>query len=425
MEIESLTDIEKAITDNSSSLEENAVKQLKEIIDDLPDYIQNLISESFEHKRIPKEYLFSSILFAFSNVAGLAFQIDALGYSNHGNIYLALIGSRGDSKSPAMDIATAPLNEYDNKMFKEFQEKSLENGCDETLVRKQLLIQDATIEAAYLKHYENPCSLGVFMDEMFHLIEKMGNPTSKDGPMWRQLLLQGNTNKHVDIIRKTTQSFRLPKAYPVLMGSIQQDFIPKIFSGGNEESGFTDRLLFTSKLTHNPKQSRYRIDQDCLRQYSDNLLRIMQHRNSIVENDLNEPYIFTCTTAAEDILFNYTQDLLDRQEQTESGEKEYLSKVQINIHKMVLLLHLIKQSASPELCLKIEPDTIKEAIKIMEFYLTNFKIIRLKREGQVTNVDTNKIIRIGIKNKATQQQIAAVLGVDNSTVSRKMKRIKS
>jgi len=424
MEINNLQDVEKGIQEHSSSLEENAVNQLHEIINDCPAYIKDFIEESFEHKRIPKEYLFSSILFAFSNAAGLAFQIDSLGYSNYGNIYLALIGSRGDAKSPAMDLATAPLNEYDNQQYKEFIEKSLEDGSGETIVRKQLLIQDATVEAAYYKHHQNPCSLGIFMDEMYHLIEKMGNPSNKDGPAWRQLLLQGNTNKHVDISRKTTESFRLAKAYPVLLGSIQQEFIPKMFSGGNEESGLTDRLLFTPKLTHNSKLSRYRIGQDCLRNYSDNLLRIMEHRSSVEKQGLDEPNVLKCTSEAEDLLFDYTQKLLDSQEKAESGEKEYLSKIQINVHKMVLILHLIKQAATPELCLRIEPATINEAIRIMEFYLTNFKIIRQKLEGHIKNISTNDVIKLGMKNNATQQQIAAVVGVNKSTISRKMAKIK-
>jgi len=424
LKINSLKDVEKGIQEHSSNLEEIAVNQLHEIINDCPAYIKDFIEESFEYKRIPKEYLFSSILFAFSNTAGLAFQIDSLNYKNYGNIYLALIGSRGDAKSPAMNLATAPLNEYDNQQYKIFKEKSMEDEFGETKVRKQLLIQDATIEAAYLKHHQNPCSLGIFMDEMYHLIEKMSNSSNKDGPAWRQLLLQGNTNSHVDITRKTTQSFRLPKAYPVLLGSIQQEFIPKIFSGGNEESGFTDRLLFTPKLTHNSKLSRYGISQDCLRNYSDNLLRIMEYRSSVEEHGLDDPYILICTSKAEDLLFDYTQKLLDLQEDAESGEKEYLSKIQINVHKVVLILHIIKQSATPELCLRIEPATINEAIRIMEFYLTNFKIIRQKLKGQVKSMSINDIIKLGIKNKATQDAIAAVLGVDKSTISRKIKKLK-
>lgn len=424
MEINSLKDIEEAILEHSSSLEDKAVSQLHQVIDKLPPYISKLINEAFEHKRIPKEYLLTSILFAFSNTAGLAIRLDAMGYSNYGNIYTAIIGSRGDVKSPAMDLATEPLKLYDDVQYRNFIEKTAEEGSEEKVVRKQLFIQDATVEAAYFKHHENPFSLGIFMDELYHLIEKMSNPASKDGPAWRTLLLQGNTNKLVDISRKTTLSFRLPKSYPVLLGSIQQEFIPKIFAGGNLESGLTDRLLFTPNLTQNSELSRYNISQDCLRKYSDNLLRMMEYRKPVEESDSHEPIILTCTSEAEDRLFNYTQNLVYLQKKSQEIEKGYLAKVQINIHKLVILTHLMKESATPELHLKIGLETVEEAIMIMNFYFTNFQIIINKLDNSAPNIDIDHVVRLGVKNKATQQEIASVIGKDKSTVCRRIGKMK-
>lgn len=424
MEIENLKGIEEAILEHSSSLEDKAVRQLHQIIEKLPPYINKLINEAFEHKRIPKEYLLTSILFAFSNTAGLAIRLDAMGYSNYGNIYAAIIGSRGDVKSPAMDLATEPLKLYDDVQYRNFIEKTAEEGSEENVVRKQLFIQDATVEAAYFKHHENPFSLGIFMDELYHLIEKMSNPASKDGPAWRTLLLQGNTNKLVDISRKTTLSFRLSKSYPVLLGSIQQEFIPKIFAGGNLESGLTDRLLFTPNLTQNSELSRYNISQDCLRKYSDNLLRMMEYRKPVEESDSHEPIILTCTSEAEDRLFNYTQNLVYLQKKSQEIEKGYLAKVQINIHKLVILTHLMKESATPELHLKIGLETVEEAIMIMNFYFTNFQIIINKLDNSAPKIDLDHVVRLGVKNKATQQEIASVIGKDKSTVCRRIGKMK-
>ena len=424
MEIDNLKDIEEAILEHSSSLEDKALRQLHQIVDKLPPYIGRLINEAFEHKRIPKEYLLTSILFAFSNTAGLAIRLDAMGYSNYGNIYAAIIGSRGDIKSPAMDLATEPLKLYDDVQYRNFIDKTAEEGSVENIVRKQLLIQDATVEAAYFKHHENPFSLGIFMDELYHLIEKLGNPASKDGPAWRILLLQGNTNKLVDITRKTTLSFRLSKSYPVLLGSIQQEFIPKIFAGGNLESGFTDRLLFTPKLTDNSKLSKFNISQDCLKKYSDNLLRMMEYRKPIEESDNKDPLILTCTSEAEDRLFHYTQNLIHLQKKSEAIEEGYLAKAQINIHKLIILTHLMKESATPEFNLKIGLETVEEAICIMDYFFTNFQIIVKKLEGISPDIDPDQVVRLGRNNNATQEQIAAVLGVNKSTVSRKMARMK-
>jgi len=424
MEIKTIQDIEAGIEEHSLTLEEKALKQLNGVIESSPLFIKNLIEEAYEHQRIPKEYLLGSILFAYSNAAGLAFELDAMGYKNYGNIYMALIGSRGDVKSPAMDIATEPLNKYDNDQYSIFLEKSKDSNGEDDISRKQLFIQDATVEAAYYMHFKNPFSAGIYVDELYHLIDKMSNPASKDGPAWRTLLLQGSTNKHVDISRKTTDSFRLAKSYPVLLGSIQSEFIPKIFSGGNLESGLVDRLLFTEKLTHNKKLSKQKIDREVLKVYSDNLLRIMDHRNQVeISHNFEEINRLKCSKSANERLFTYSQKLIDLQENSNNMEKGYIAKMLINIHKLTILLHLIKESSTPELCLEVNLQTVEEAIKVIDFYFTNFKIVLSKLDGKSVQVKTEEVIKLGIENKATQEQIASVLGVNKSTISRKMQKL--
>jgi len=426
MELNKIDDIKSEIEEHSNNLEEKAKGQLNEIIEKLPDFKKDLIEEAFQYKRIPKEYLLSSILFAFSNAAGLAFEFNALGYSNYGNLYFALIGSRGDMKSPAMELATAPLNKIDTEKYNEYKEEVKDAGPENPYVRKQILIQDATIEAANRAHYQNPYSIGIYVDELYHLIEKMGNPSSKDGPAWRTFLLQGNTNKHIDIIRKTTESFRLSKSYPVLLGSIQTEFIPKIFSGGNLESGLVDRMFFTTKLTDNDTLLRHNISSDCLKNYSDNLLSLMRFRNGIEGSNYDgESLNVHCTKEAEDALFNYCQNLINIQKKAPFMEKEYIAKLQINIHKVVLLLHLIKQSESGDYRIKVDAQTVEEAILICDFYFTNYKIIISQLNGKKQEkVSTESIIKVGMKNNATQVAIANVLGVDKATICRQMKKIK-
>jgi hypothetical protein len=50
-----------------------AKNQLEQICINAPPL--GILLLTFKHKRIPKEYLFSSILFAYSNAAGLAFRL--------------------------------------------------------------------------------------------------------------------------------------------------------------------------------------------------------------------------------------------------------------------------------------------------------------------------------------------------------------
>lgn len=421
MKVNNLEDIDKNIGQAFKTKKEIAVDQLHEIIQKMPNEIGNFINEAFQFQRIPKEYLFSSILFAFSNAAGLAFSINALGFTNYSNLYFAVIGSRGDQKSPAMDLATKPLVLFDDDMYNDFKIKNQDCYADDKKTdRKQMLIQDATIEAAIYCHYKNKYSVGIFVDELYFLIEKMASKNGGEGAAYRIFFLQGYTNKHIDISRKTTESFRIAKSYPTLLGSIQNQFVPKLFGNGNLESGLIDRILFTTKLTSNDKFSTEQLSDHVIKKYSISLKNLLDYRISIENSfDVNELTIELNENAKKRI-FDYSQDLLNRQNSKTDISKEYMSKMLINVHKLTLLIHLITYSSTNEYKQSITLQTVETAIQILEFYFLNFQIVVEENLVQNSKLpSTEDIIKLAIKNNATQKDIVAITGMDKSSISRK------
>lgn len=420
MHINNLKDIDSTIENAFKTNKEIATHQLEQIISKMPLEIKKMINEAFELKRIPKEYLLSSILFAFSNACGLAFSIKTMGYVNYANLYFSIIGSRGDCKSPAMDIATSPLVSYDNQKYSEFKKDNIDVEQTQKSDRKQLFLQDATIESAIYTHYKNKYSIGIFIDELYFIIEKMANKSSTEGTAWRTFFLQGNTNKHIDISRKTTESFRIEKSYPTLLGSIQNQFVPKLFANGNLESGLIDRILFTNKLTMNPQLSKNDISNEVQENYSNSLLNLLHYREAIENTFEMDDLRIEIETTANKRLFDYSQELINRQNATNDLSKEYLSKMLINIHKITLLTHLILNSKKQTYQRKIELETIEIAILILEFYFTNFKIVLEENINQKQDVPSiEDVIRLAIKNKATQKDVIAITGISKATISRK------
>jgi hypothetical protein len=420
MHINNLKDIDSTIENAFKTNKEIATNQLEQIISKMPLEIKKMIQEAFELKRIPKEYLLSSILFAFSNACGLAFSIKAMGYVNYANLYFSIIGSRGDCKSPAMDIATSPLVSYDNQKYSEFKKDNIDVEQTQKSDRKQLFLQDATIESAIYTHYKNKYSIGIFIDELYFIIEKMANKNSTEGTAWRTFFLQGNTNKHIDISRKTTESFRIEKSYPTLLGSIQNQFVPKLFANGNLESGLIDRILFTNKLTMNTQLSVNDISNETQENYSNSLLNLLHYREEIENTFEMDDLRIELDTTANKRLFDYSQELINRQNATNDLSKEYLSKMLINIHKITLLTHLILNSKKQTYQRKIEIETVEIAILILEFYFINFKIVLEENINQKQDVPSiEDIIRLAIKNNATQKDVIAITGISKATISRK------
>ncbi len=420
MDLKNLKDIDDKIGNAFKPNKEIAINQLEQIISKMPIEIKSLINDAFVLKRIPKEYLLSSILFAYSNACGLAFSIKAMGYINYANLYFSIIGSRGDIKSPAMDLATFPLVKYDNEKYKEFKKNNIELDETEKNDRKQLFLQDATIESAIYTHYKNKYSIGIFIDELYFIIEKMANKSSTEGTAWRTFFLQGNTNKHIDISRKTTESFRIEKSYPTLLGSIQSQFVPKLFADGNLESGLIDRILFTNKLTMNNQLSINDISNEVSENYSKSLINLLNYRTEIENTFEMDDLQIELDSNANKRLFDYSQELINRQNKVNDLSKEYISKMMINIHKISLLTHLILNSKRHTYQSKINIETIEIAILILEFYFINFRIVLDENINQKEKLPTTEdIIRLAIKNNASQKDVVAITGMNKSTISRK------
>ncbi len=415
MEINSIEKISNEIDRQSLSDEELAKKQLFAIIEKLPPELSELIESAFINIRIPKEYLFSSILFAFSNAAGLAFEINTLGFQNFANLFFAIIGSRGDVKSAAMKLATGIFNQYDAESYNSEGENELEN-----IKNRKFLIQNATIQAAQYSHYYNKYSIGIFIDELTSLIEKMANKNNADGIAWRTFFLEGYNNTVIDILRKTTESFRIEKSYPTLMGSIQEQFVPNLFGNGNLESGFIDRVLFTPKLTSNNKISKGTIPEPVLLNYNKNLKNVTEFRKAIEESTEFESLKLKLDSEADEELFIYAQNLLDKQVIAPENIKQYLAKLQISIHKLIIIVHLIKNAKTNKYQNNVNVSTVRLAIEINEFYFTNFKIVNQQNQSKESKpLDINKVIESAIENGATQKDVVAVTGASKSTISRK------
>jgi hypothetical protein len=424
MDVKNLKDIDDKIGNTFKTNKEIAIIQLEQIISKMPIEIKTLINDAFTLKRIPKEYLLSSILFAYSNACGLAFSIKAMGYINYANLYFSIIGSRGDIKSPAMDLATFPLVKYDNEKYKEFKKNNIELEETEKSDRKQLFLQDATIESAIYTHYKNKYSIGIFIDELYFIIEKMANKSSTEGTAWRTFFLQGNTNKHIDISRKTTESFRIEKSYPTLLGSIQSQFVPKLFADGNLESGLIDRILFTNKLTMNNQLSINDISNEVSENYSKSLINLLNYRTEIENTFEMDDLQIELDSNANKRLFDYSQELINRQNKVNDLSKEYISKMMINIHKISLLTHLILNSKRHTYQSKINIETVEIAILILEFYFINFRIVLDENINQKEKLPTTEdIIRLAIKNNASQKDVVAITRMNKSTISRKWNNV--
>ena len=417
--------IKEEIDKRVKTKKEQAIEQRDKIIEQMPSLIKSFISEAFIYQRVPQEYLLSSILNAFGNAIGSTVKLKALGYTNSPNIYSVIVGSRGDTKSLAISFALKPILKLDNDKYEVYKQAEAENDTlpdkDKVfLKREQILISDATIEAALKIHNENPISIGLYKDEISGLIDNMSNPNSRDGSQWLNLFLEGFTNGTVIISRKTTDSYRINKACPLLIGSIQNQLVYKIFEKGKLESGFVDRLLFTVKLEGNDIVNRENISSDVLHGYSNLIKKVLNLR---YKEPFTESITLQLDEDAEDLLFNYSQSLINRKKEFKTPTKEYLDKLNINVYKLIIIAHsMISLSAYDGIPEKVPKKTVQLAIDITEFYLLNFEILLELNPLKDVDASLSGIISYARQNGLTQKDVSIFTKKDKSTISRNWKK---
>tara|TARA_R110001592_G_scaffold352878_1_gene651173 strand:+ start:2858 stop:4171 length:1314 start_codon:yes stop_codon:yes gene_type:complete len=427
MILNSINQIEDNLRKLHSDNKGDSNEYFNKILKSLPNEYSALINDTFKHKRVPKEFTLSSILFAVSTSIGSTFYIEELGYKNYGNLYFAIVGSRGDTKSEAIKVATRKIKELDDRHFIDYRDemKVYNKETDEEPYRKQLLIKDASIEATHKIHYENPNSIGICIDEIYSLIDKMGNSSSRDGVQYRSFFLEGYNNDVIDIGRVTSKSFRILESYPTLIGGIQTQFLNKVFANGNLESGFIDRILFVLPSSKNTVLSRGRIASDTILNYNNSIENILSYKNQSEKKDeIIKQFQIQFSDDAKERLFNYVQSLILKQETEKSIIKEYNAKMQISIHKFCIVVHMMRNASKTNFLSEVDCETVELAILLNEFYYQNFMMILSKIvDKNNESVPIEKIVKLAIENNAPQKDVVSITGKDKGNISKLFKKV--
>ena len=415
-----LKKIEKEIDKRTMSKKELAKEKLKSILNSSPSVITGLITEGYYQKRIPKEYLFSSILNAVGNSIGLKVGINALGFTNYPNINSVIVGSRGDAKSIAMNLAFSPLKKYDSKAYDNYKEevKNLTEQERANVHRRRLLLKRGSFEGALDAHVHNPDSNGILLGEITGFIQNMNNPNSRDGEKWQTYLLDGFTNEYDDNVLKTSESHRLDKTFPMIIGSIQNQLVSKVFSKYNLDSGFIDRLQFTTQLESYDKVTKGDVSKEVKENYNHFIDRILALREQ------EDTFYLHLNNEAESLLIKYLQSLVDESKIIASPMKEYIAKLEIYIHKLIVIVQVINSlSKGGTLSNKVGMEDVKIAIEINDFYKLNFEILLDLVDFDSSDTSIKDVVKYAKANGIKQKDIVQFTGKDKSNINREWKRV--
>lgn len=172
-------------------------------------------------------------------------------WSESARLWAALVGTPSTKKSPILSVATEPLCEIDNKLFREWQaqktlwdelEKKERKGRNEPKQRR-LRLGDTTPEAAQMVLENSPDGVLLLQDELsgfFGAMDKYngGKGASADRAFW----LQSFNGGQYALNRAGRGAALIPNLSVCLLGGIQPEPIRKV-AGDTNDDGLLQRLF--------------------------------------------------------------------------------------------------------------------------------------------------------------------------------------
>lgn len=374
-----------------------------------PEVIQAVINEWHKAFPIPSEYYAAGILAAFSGAIGNSVKIEyKRGYTEPALLYMALVGSPGLGKTPALNKAINPLinKEIDYRdAYKEakikFAQLSAEAKEDKgekppSPLCRELIIDDSTTEAVAGLMHDNPKGLTLIKDELMGFIGNM-NKYNKgaDAEFW--LSTWSNTTAKTN--RSTKETIFVKSSYVTIVGGIQKNVVKKLTTQDNVNNGFAARFLFVVPDNFDRKKdTEYEADITIIEKYSKALNTLFEsleiacgspvlHDGYLIGCGIN-PGIIRMTTEAKTIFRGWKNNMVDKGNNSSSDwERGSLTKLEAYCLRFSLILELMNTACAdleikktgdekePTMNISIQPETVKRAIQLCEYFEATMEAI--------------------------------------------------
>ena len=229
-------------------------------IECFPPMIQDIVIGLRESMGFPIDYTALAMLAAVSTAIGSSTRI-----KNFDNwmepciLFAVIVGEPGTNKSHPLSAILKPLLDIDKSEYESYkvkyadyerrlqmqQGKKNEGEEDDDLqkpIRRQLIVDDVTIEALMQVMDENPRGVCLYNDEFSSFLDNMDRYTHGSS---EQAYLSMFNGKSISKNRKGEKlSLRINDPFITITGTIQLGIITDQMEGRRKKNGFFERLIF-------------------------------------------------------------------------------------------------------------------------------------------------------------------------------------
>lgn len=385
----------------------------------LPSALQEIIQDCNQSLNFPIDFIAASILFTCGAANGLTTLVEVKkGWTETSSLFIALVGRAGTNKSHPLSFALEPIFKRDNLNFLEY-EKELEEHINrdssekhKTPYWKKTIVQDTTIEALATIHSYNKKGVVVYAEE---LKGWLGNMNRYNSGSEIEFWLSSWSGKPIIIDRKSAKSINIKKSFIPVIGTIQNKILRSLTGGQKSENGFLDRILFV--IPHTLKKSvitENEISDISINNYNTIISNILNQSLEFDENNIVKPLIIKYEEIAYNIFKEWQRKNTDRyNSQINEDMDGVYSKMEIYIHRIALTLQIMKDACDSIRSNKIEIESIKGSIEIIEYFIKQSIKVRKEnvKEKIINSNKQKKAFYLDLPNEFTTQQ-AKEIGKD-------------
>ena len=225
-------------------------------VEAFPKKMQAIINILSECYGFPPDYYGASFLCVAGTILGNAYQAQYKhNWTAKATMYVAIVGGSSIGKSHTLKVAVKPMYQMEEdfqnshltqlELFKgemeDYNNSKVKGEAPEPPPPKEILLNDATVEAIHRSMSHNPKGLLYFKDELSGWVHSMNQyRKGSDQEFW----LENWQNTTVKINRQSKNPIYIKSPFVSVLGALTPSFLRDLAGGDRKNNGFIPRILF-------------------------------------------------------------------------------------------------------------------------------------------------------------------------------------
>lgn len=344
-----------------------------------PKAIQKIINNWHQANKLPIDFYGLGVLTVIGAVIGNAYKLRFKNGQIYSPVlYSCVVGNPSIGKTPALNLALKPIVEIEKRFHKENKndlaqweienEQNKKKEWSEKPRRKDILLNDSTIEAIQLAHQHNRRGLICSYDELKGFMDNQ-NRYRSGGDIQFWLSAWGGSAAKVNRASKDTIFIESPSI--AIIGGTQPSVLKKMLGKDNKDNGLLYRFLFAYPAdVKKPYDTAIEIDDSIEAEYDKIVNQIFE-----MEGGLNgvEQIQIPMTPEAKEFFIEWKNKLTDETNDTdEDSLKSLYGKLESYCLKFALILHVLElaceNNADTAQGTKVSKATIEKSIELTAYF---------------------------------------------------------